>query len=122
MKPAADMTIEERELTLRWIEGWKQAGPVLEELRAAEIREANTVRSMEMLDGLFDHAAKSTPPRESWPGTSKWKCCIQMTIQALAFSMPGPGGRCGRNGILGAQGNRTRKTSISRARMCLTSS
>jgi hypothetical protein len=65
MKPAADMTIEERELTLRWIEGWKQAGPVLEELRAAEIREANTVRSMEMLDGLFDHAAKSTPPRES---------------------------------------------------------
>jgi hypothetical protein len=64
MKPAADMTIEERELTLRWLEGWKQAGPVLEELRAAEIRGADTVRSMEMLDGMFDHAVKTMPQRE----------------------------------------------------------
>jgi len=65
MKPTIEMTTEERELARRWVETWKQAGPLLEEERAAEIRATDTVSAMEMLDGMFTHAAQSMPMRES---------------------------------------------------------
>ena len=65
MKPVSEMTPDERALTLRWIAGWKQASVVLEEVREQEIRSAETVASMEILDGAFTHAVLSMPARES---------------------------------------------------------
>lgn len=65
MKPVAEMTVEERALAQRWVDTWKRAGPVLEAVRADEIRSADTVASMEVLDGMFTHAVQTLPPRES---------------------------------------------------------
>ena len=47
----------------RWVETWKQAGPELEAIRRREVREADNVRALAMLEGLFNHATRSLPPR-----------------------------------------------------------
>ncbi len=65
MKTVAKMTAEELVLARRWVEAWRQAGPVLEEVRAEEIRGTDTIKAMEMLDGMFAHAAQTSPLRES---------------------------------------------------------
>lgn len=65
MKPLAEMTAEERALAQRWVDSWKRAGPALEQVRADEIRAADTVASMKLLDGMFTHAVLSLPARKS---------------------------------------------------------
>ena len=64
MKPVAEMTEEEKKQTLAWIRNWAEVSPILEEIRAGEIRATETVAAMEILDGMFDHAAETVPARE----------------------------------------------------------
>ena len=47
----------------RWVETWKQAGPELEAIRRQEIRDADNLKSLEALAGLFNHATRTMPPR-----------------------------------------------------------
>jgi hypothetical protein len=57
----ADVTPEIR----RWVETWKRAGPELEAIRRREIRETDNVLALAQMEGLFNHATRSLPPRET---------------------------------------------------------
>ncbi len=57
------MTEEEKQLTLRWIECWRRAGPELERIRAEEIRATDTARSIQILDDAFESAIRLNPPQ-----------------------------------------------------------
>ena len=65
MKPVAEMTEQEKAQTRAWIKNWQELGPILEEVRAEEIRATDTVSAMEVLDGMFTHAVETVPVRES---------------------------------------------------------
>ena len=65
MKPVSEMTEQEKALTRAWVKNWQEVGPILEEIRAEEIRATDTVKAMEILDGMFTHAVESVPIRES---------------------------------------------------------
>jgi len=47
----------------RWVQGWKDAGPELEEIRRREIREADNLQVLALLESAFSHAVRSMPPR-----------------------------------------------------------
>lgn len=47
----------------RWVETWKQAGPELAAIRREELKVADNVRSLEMLESMFNHATRTHPPR-----------------------------------------------------------
>ena len=47
----------------RWVQGWKDAGPELEEIRRREIREADNLQVLALLESAFNHAVRSMPPR-----------------------------------------------------------
>jgi hypothetical protein len=49
----------------RWVKHWQEAGPLLEEIRRQEIREANNLQVLALLEPAFNHAVRSLPPRES---------------------------------------------------------
>jgi len=57
--------MDEREMIRRWVETWREAGPQLEAIRRREIREADTREVLASLEGAFNHATRSMPPRES---------------------------------------------------------
>jgi hypothetical protein len=57
--------MEDREAMRRWVETWKQAGPELEAIRRKEIREADNVQVLAILEGAFNHALLALPPRET---------------------------------------------------------
>ena len=57
------MTAIEQENARRWVQTWKVAGPLLEQIRAEEIRAADTVKSMEILDDAFASAVWLNKPR-----------------------------------------------------------
>ncbi|MCX7721641.1 MAG: hypothetical protein N2379_01090 [Verrucomicrobiae bacterium] len=65
MKTLSEMTEQEKAQIRAWIKNWQEVGPVLEQIRAEEIRAADTVKAMEALDDMFTHAVKTLPPRES---------------------------------------------------------
>ncbi len=65
MKSVEQMTEQEKADIRAWIANWRELGPIMEKLRAESIRAAITVRSMEALDGAFEHAAMSLPARDS---------------------------------------------------------
>jgi len=65
MKAVAEMTGHEKAEIRAWIQGWRKAGPILEEIRAEEIRATDTVAALEVLDGMFTHAVETLPARES---------------------------------------------------------
>lgn len=65
MKPVSEMTDLEKAQVRAWIKNWQELGPILENLRWKEIREADTARSVEVLGDAFDHAVTSQPPRKS---------------------------------------------------------
>jgi hypothetical protein len=65
MKSVAEMSEQEKAQTRAWMKTWQKAGPVLEEIRTAEIRATNTADAMEVLDGMFTHAVKTVPVRAS---------------------------------------------------------
>lgn len=55
------VTNEEKERV--WIEAWRRAGPELQQMRDEKTRNADTVRSMQILGGMFLHAVKNYPPK-----------------------------------------------------------
>jgi hypothetical protein len=57
--------MEERELMRRWVDTWKEAGPVLEAIRRQEIREADNLKILAMLECAFNHAVREMPLRPS---------------------------------------------------------
>jgi hypothetical protein len=65
MKPVAEMTEQEKAQVRAWIKNWQEVTPILEEVRAEEIRATDTVSAMEVLDGMFTHAVETVPARAS---------------------------------------------------------
>ncbi|MGA2184990.1 MAG: hypothetical protein ABSH47_18380 [Bryobacteraceae bacterium] len=57
--------MEEREMMQRWVQAWKEAGPELEAIRVREVREADNLKVLAMLEGAFNHALRTMPPRPS---------------------------------------------------------
>ena len=49
----------------QWVETWKEAGPKLEAIRHREIREADTLKSLALLESAFNHALRTSPLRPS---------------------------------------------------------
>jgi len=48
-----------------WVRTWKEAGPLLEAIRRREIREADNLKVLASLEGAFNHALRTMPPRRS---------------------------------------------------------
>jgi hypothetical protein len=57
--------MDEREMMRRWVQTWKEAGPVLEAIRREEVRKADNLQSLAVLEDAFDHALDSLPPRST---------------------------------------------------------
>jgi hypothetical protein len=57
--------MEEREMVRRWVEDWKEAGPELEAIRRREIRQADNLKVLAMLECAFNQAVRERPPRSS---------------------------------------------------------
>lgn len=55
----------EREIRQRWVESWIEAGPELKAVRDREIREADNLKVLAMLECAFNHAVREMPPRPS---------------------------------------------------------
>lgn len=49
----------------RWVETWKRAGPELEAIHRREIRETDNLKALALLEGAFNHALRTLPPRSS---------------------------------------------------------
>ncbi len=49
----------------RWVEAWNQAGPELEAIRRREVREADNLKVLALLERAFNYALRTTPPRPS---------------------------------------------------------
>ena len=49
----------------RWVETWEQAAPRLEAIRRREIRDADNLKVLATLEGAFNHAVRTLPPRPS---------------------------------------------------------
>jgi len=64
-KPRDNRTMDEREMIRRWVETWKEAAPELEAIRRREIQEADNLKVLAMLEGAFNHAVRTMPPRPS---------------------------------------------------------
>jgi hypothetical protein len=57
--------MEERELMRRWVEAWKEAGPVLDAIRRQEIGEADNLAGLASLESVFNQAVREMPVRPS---------------------------------------------------------
>jgi len=57
--------MDQNETLRRWVETWKEAGPQLEAIRRREIREADNLQVLAVLEGAFNHALRTLPPRPS---------------------------------------------------------
>lgn len=53
------------DLTRRWVETWKTAGPELERLRAEEIRNTDTAKAIEQLDDAYESARRHWTPSKT---------------------------------------------------------
>ena len=62
---ADNQNMEERELIRRWVHGWQEAGPHLERIRRQEIRDADNLKTLAILEQAFNHALRTLPPRPS---------------------------------------------------------
>jgi len=58
-------TMDDRKAMRRWVETWKRAGPELEAIRRKEIEKINTLESLAALEGAFNYATRTLPPRDS---------------------------------------------------------
>ncbi len=65
MKTLLEMTPAEQTEARQWFARWKAASATVDKVRADEIRSCDTAAAMEMLDGMFDHAARDQGPRET---------------------------------------------------------
>jgi hypothetical protein len=57
--------MEEREMIEIWVCTWKEAGPRLEAIRRREIQDADNLKVLASLEGAFNHALRTLPPRPS---------------------------------------------------------
>ena len=57
--------MDEREAMHRWVTTWKDAAPRLEAIRRREIETADTLQILAALEGAFNHAIRTLPPRPS---------------------------------------------------------
>jgi hypothetical protein len=57
--------MDEREAMRRWVRTWKEADPELEAIRRREIRDADNLKVLAMLEGAFNHATRTMPLRAS---------------------------------------------------------
>ena len=58
------MTKEEKENILKWINCWKEAGPVLEQERRERIRNTDTALAVNALNDAFESAIAHHPSRK----------------------------------------------------------
>ena len=60
------MDKQEEQRTREWVRNWEAVGPMLERLRAEEIRNSDTANAIEQLSDAFESARFHwTPPRTS---------------------------------------------------------
>jgi hypothetical protein len=57
--------MDEQEMMRRSVEAWKEAGPQVEAIRRREIRDADNLQVLAVLEGAFNHALRTMPARES---------------------------------------------------------
>ena len=57
--------MDERAMIRAWVKTWQEAGPPLEAIRRREIREADNLKVLATLEGAFNHALRTMPPRPS---------------------------------------------------------
>jgi len=57
--------MDEREMMQLWVRTWKEAGPRVEAIRRREIEEADNLKVLASLEGAFNHALRTLPPRPS---------------------------------------------------------
>jgi len=57
--------MDEREAMRRWVGTWKRAGPELEAIRRKEIEKIDVREHLAALEGAFNHATRTLPPRET---------------------------------------------------------
>ncbi|MBZ5727021.1 MAG: hypothetical protein LAP87_18740 [Acidobacteriia bacterium] len=57
--------MDERETIRRWADNWQQAGIALEAIRRREIGEADNLQVLAILEGAFNNALRTMPPRPS---------------------------------------------------------
>lgn len=53
------------EMIRRYVETWREAAPLLDAIRHKEIREADNLKVLAILEGAFNHALRTLPPRPS---------------------------------------------------------
>jgi hypothetical protein len=54
--------MESHENERLWVQTWQKAGPVLDQLRRQEIRQADTAKAILQLDDAFRSALRERPP------------------------------------------------------------
>ena len=57
--------MNEREAMRRWVETWKEAGPLLEAIRRQEIQQADNLQVLASLECAFNQAVREMPLRPS---------------------------------------------------------
>lgn len=55
----------EQEQIREWVRIWKEAGPELEAIRQREVRDADNLVSLALLEPAFNLATRTMPARES---------------------------------------------------------
>jgi hypothetical protein len=63
----AGWTPEQIEQGRRWVQGWAQAGPVLERLRREELRRLDGTKALALLCGPADYRSAPRAPKP-WSG------------------------------------------------------
>ena len=49
----------------QWVRTWAEAGPELESIRRREVRQADNLESLALLEPAFNHAVRTLPLRQS---------------------------------------------------------
>jgi hypothetical protein len=65
----------DKEQLRKYVRMWAANGPLLEELRDQEIRQAYTALSIQMFESAFRVALRELPPRDS-SGLVEWQDCM----------------------------------------------
>ena len=63
-----------------YVRRWKDLGPLLEQIRDAEIRAADTPSAIQMMDQAFRIALRDLPPRDS-SGLVEWQRAMALWRQ-----------------------------------------
>ncbi len=55
--------MDEEEMLRRWVQTWRDAAPALEAVHREEVRTADNLRVLALLEPAFNHALRTLPPR-----------------------------------------------------------